>query len=110
MARRLLSPCEKESDMPMHLVRPLVLAIAVACASIPMVAAAGPREEASPSSTSDQGIEGCGHVSEMIAARAALAAGDKDEALLHLKEARRRLIACEEQLVVEGEDDESVSI
>lgn len=42
-------------------------------------------------------VERCGHMSEMLAARGALAAGDREGALQHLRNARALLLACDQQ-------------
>lgn len=46
----------------------------------------------------------CGHVGELLAARSALAVGNRAGALVHLKEARRLLSTCEDRLSIEEGD------
>jgi hypothetical protein len=51
------------------------------------------------------GTEVCGHVGEMNAARTALQEDRREDALRHLKEARRILAACDARLAMESEEE-----
>lgn len=48
----------------------------------------------------DTGIEACGHLDEMAAAKQALVDGDKDRALEYLRAARALLVECEREAEV----------
>lgn len=75
----------------------------VACTAL--FAAVGASADPSEKHRADAGTEICGHVGEMIAAKQALEAGQKDVALRHLKEARRILAACDQRMALEEKDD-----
>lgn len=51
----------------------------------------------SAASDEESGIAACGHLDEMEAAKQALAAGERDQALQYLRAAREILIACDRQ-------------
>lgn len=81
----------------------ILLALAVGA---PFAAIAGEQANRTPQaqvSDSAIGTAACGHVADLMAAQRALRAGEREEALRHLKEARRLLATCGERLGQEVE-------
>jgi hypothetical protein len=56
---------------------------------------AAPSLAAADEGAAERGLAACGHLDEMSAAREALADGDRETALLHLRAARALLVECE---------------
>jgi len=88
--------------------RILATLCAVALFAVPATAAAGSaaQPESDTPVASVVGTAVCGHVDDLLAAREALRAGSREDALLHLKAARSLLATCEARVGVTSDGAE----
>ena len=72
---------------------------------------AGEETHAAEEQIVDPSLRGCGHAGELLAARDALADGDRPGAIAHLKAARALLVECErDQLAADPKTPDSDTI
>ena len=89
--------------------RILATLFAVTLFALPTAAAADSAAQAEPDVPLAGALVGtavCGHVDDLLAAREALRAGSREDALRHLKAARSLLASCEERVGVTADGAE----
>lgn len=89
--------------------RILATLFAVALFAFPTAAAAdsaAQSESDAPLASATVGTAVCGHLDDLLAAREALRAGRREDALRHLKAARNLLATCEERVGVTADGAE----